>query len=50
VCLNRFGIVHAVLTDDGDALVFGATHIIRRLSYLMAQQLSFLNLLLSVLT
>jgi Holliday junction resolvase YEN1 len=39
-CLIKFGIIDAVLTDDGDALVFGATQIIRRcavLSGFMAQ-------------
>ena len=28
--LNRVGLIDAVLTDDGDTLVFGATHIINK--------------------
>jgi Holliday junction resolvase YEN1 len=28
--LNRVGLIDAVLTDDGDAFVFGATHIINK--------------------
>jgi 5'-3' exonuclease len=29
-CLNKCGTIDAVLTEDGDAFVFGATHVIRR--------------------
>jgi 5'-3' exonuclease len=28
--LNNAGIVDAILTDDGDAFLFGATHVIRK--------------------
>jgi 5'-3' exonuclease len=28
--LNKAGLIDAVVTDDNDALIFGATHVIRK--------------------